>query len=230
MSTLTAYSQTGHGGANVACDGWIGRTPYGEESWATIRDNADGNERDSDGYYLYSRLQAGTTTDKWQYLRRSFVSLDTSGIGAGQTVTAATFKFRVESASNAFASAPSFHLVAATPATANDLADADFDQRGSTSFGSVAWADVKTDGSYTAITLNAAGLAAIAMQGVTKFALLTSWDFDNTSPTWGSGLGMTVYAYGTDQGTSYRPYLEVTYSASGAEPDRSSLVLLRIYP
>jgi hypothetical protein len=61
--------------------------------------------------------------------------------------------------------------------------------------------------SYNTITLSSTGLTWINKTGTTKLMLRSSRDISGTTPTGSENI--TVYSY--DQGSGYRPYLEVTY-------------------
>lgn len=68
---------------------------------------------------------------------------------------------------------------------------------------------------YNDITLSATGLTWISKTGATKLMIRSSRDINGNTPT-GSE---TIYVYTYEQGSGYRPKLEVTYSLPVTAPD-----------
>jgi hypothetical protein len=137
---------------------------------------------------------------------RLFHLFDTSPIGTGQQVTSATIYVYVSIRYGYI-----IHVVSSSPASNTDLVAADYGTKGDTSFGS--WDESSfTNGSYCSAALNASGLTAINMTGVSKFALRTAQDLDDS--TWPTATARATYHFAEQTGTTTDPYLRVVYSAA----------------
>lgn len=160
-------------------------------------------------------LQASTTSNQFQNLRRSFYNFDTSSIGSGATITAATFKLKTNFKENGLGN-NGISICAATPASTSALPNTDFVNVGTTEFATVAYSGITT-GSYTDFALNSSGLAAINKTGITSLAARLKWDMDAAfGGVWASNGHTRYNAYYADDATSTnRPVLEVTYSTGG---------------
>lgn len=66
-----------------------------------------------------------------------------------------------------------------------------------------------TVGAYNSIALNATGYGWINTSGTTKYCLRTTGDINNVAPTGQNYISF----YSSEYGTSYQPYLSVTYTA-----------------
>ena len=114
--------------------------------------------------------------------------------------------------------------MSSTPASNDNLVNADKSQVGTTDFGRSAQQDTLTAGAYNDITLNANGLTNISKTGISKFGGVFGFDFDNTTTglTWASGVFQAVStAFADTAGTTNDPKLVITYtpaSVSGTMP------------
>jgi len=218
FDTLTAYPQAGSGGGNTTCDGWllfavaqsIGTT------WAVLRDNSTGTTVNLDSTGGISvRIYASEVSNKWTSIYRSGYAFDTSAIGSGNTVSDATFSTFGYGKANTLSSVDSaMHVVSFSPASSNSFVAEDYDQFGTTTFGSSTYASL-SDSTYTNFTLNAAGLSNISKTSVTKFGQRFGADLNNTEPTYGSLQSLDYFSYYADNtGTTNDPKLVVTYAAS----------------
>lgn len=211
MSTLIVYPDAGSGSTTV--DGTVARSPSPAENFATIRAGAgeDVNTNATQDYYGW--MHSTTTTDLYDTLYRAILTFATSTIGAGSTISSVTLSLRGSLKTNALGSAD-LHVGAATPAANNTLAASDYGQCGSTSFGSVAYADYNTGG-YNDIVLDANGIANVSKTGISRFCTRLSWDMLNSAPTWASNKHTYIYGYFTDNsGTTNDPKLTVVYSTT----------------
>ena len=160
---------------------------------------------------------ASATTDQFDATYRAIWLFDTSAIASGDTVSAATLSLWGTGKITTLGS-PDLHIVASTPAANNALANADYGQTGSTTFGNVTMANFNgTNTIYTDITLNADGQAAVS-KGTgarSKFGGKTSWDLNNSfGGVWGNGLISSFEVRHADQAdTTNDPKLVVVHSA-----------------
>lgn len=189
------------------------RSQIAENTFATLVASA-GNSADdtsaSDHQYL---TQAGTTSGKWNDMIRSFFLFDTSAIGVGQTVTAATFKFATSLVGDPFGDG--VRLVTTTPASNTAIVASDFpNQAAVAQAGDLLSSTLKSDGTYNTMTLNATGMGNISLTSITKFGIRGIADATNTAPSWSSSaLGRCYGAYAETALTTSDPELTVTYGS-----------------
>lgn len=217
MGVLIAYPQSGAGGSNVTTDGTVQRTGV-DQTLADIRAGA-GTGHDDTGTVADIRISNSTTTNQFRLLYRYIATFDTSSLPDDTTILSASFYFyptlRLNELSGEASDNSRLVLVASTPAADNDLANADYAQLGTTSFGESAKQDGISDSQYNEIALNASGLAAISKTGNTKLGLVLKWDFGNTTTglTYSSeGRQGTTIATADDSTSTHRPYLRIVYS------------------
>lgn len=209
MATLTVYPDPHT--ETTSFDGWA---EVFNIDWATAHD-ATISASFNDSGTSYSTL---ITTDKGVFytITRFFTLFDTSALGSGATISAATWSVAANGGTKANADSQDIDLVSSNPASNTSIAGDDYDQVGTTVYGSLAvssWVD--TNNTYNNISLNASGLAAISKTGITKFAARLSRDTDNTAPT-GNGY---VGGYMADNtGTSSDPKLVITYTGATTTP------------
>jgi hypothetical protein len=207
MSTLTVYPDPGDPGTTTI-DGVTATS--GRATWADAHDAADS---DIIGTTNLSTVCVRSTLAGTYAIGRSFFLFDTSALGSGATVTAATLSLASEAASNTSADSTTVEIVSATPASNTSLSTADYDQIGSTSFASMTfgasgtWSGV--DGAYNDFTLNASGLANISVTGISKFAARAGIDLSNTAAT---GINENRCYYADTAGNASDPKLVITYT------------------
>lgn len=173
----------------------------------------------------------GTRSDGGSYyFERAFFNIDTSAIGAGSTITSATFYFYRNTRDDVNSHNDSGMVLVANSSSSNTtLGTSDFGSVGSTRLASDLTGLDNTNPSYnwTTFTLNSAGLSAISKTGYTKLCVRTVRDVDNNS----SGVATNTQPYhlyygeGNTDDTSKKPYLEVTYTA-GATGNTAKFLLL----
>lgn len=146
---------------------------------------------------------------------RSFTLFDTSSIPDTDTISSAVYSLYRNDLIYSFQNADttSVHCVATTPASNTAIVLEDYDQVGTTSFGSFLMGDTAV-ATYEDITLNASGLAAISKTGVTKLGVRNSLDFNNISPT---GTNRISFASADAAGgTSTAPKLVIEHAGAAA--------------
>ena len=191
---------------------------------------AAGTSADDDDVHLWAiRLRSRIAGDNWLILDRSIFLFDTSALGAGAVVSAATLSIYggidLRAKVDANSATPDINIYSSNPNTNTALIAGDFDTLGTTPFCDTAityagWTE-GDPGASNDFVLNAAGILAIIVDGISKFGLRNAnydvaeeLDPGNHAPPSGgiskdSGLG----AWTTDQGAGYKPKLVVTYTA-----------------
>lgn len=205
-----------------------GRLSYfGAATWSTARDATDALDTNTTETEQAFARSDGTVANFDCY--RSMYNIDTSAIPDTDTISSATFSAHgstIEAVQDDMSS--SMILVSSTPASDTALANADFDQGGTTSFGGIAVSAWNT-GAYNDIALNATGLAYISKTGYTNLCAKTELDRANTTPT--STAACRVSSFFSDEsGTSKDPKLVVVHSADSgsASPQSGSLLTMGI--
>lgn len=169
----------------------------------------------------YLQVWTDLTAGGAYYLGRAWAPVDTSGLSNNAVITSASMYFKMQNFGNngnagdtAYAY---FSLVGpTTQADFTTLVLADFDQCGAVNAPTVYSGKIDPTGwsstVYSAITLNAAGIAGISKTGYTGIGLRTGWDIEDVAPgTEADTNGYLLYLY--PQATSGKePYLGITYT------------------
>lgn len=211
FDTLTAYPDPGNPGTTTT-DAWLDRNGV-DETLSTLRGGVGNNVGNDTALYVW--LQASTTSNQFARCIRSGALFDTSPLTASAVVSSATLSLWCLFGSFTLGT-PGVVVSGFTPASNTSLASSDYQNVGlSTSYGSIAAGSVDTSNTvYSVCTLNSAGRSAIATTGVTKCALTSDWDFNNSfTGSWASGAEGYLQFWSSDQtGSANDPKLEVTYT------------------
>jgi len=218
MATLTVYPEAGSGGSNVSVDAYVRRYNTAGETWATIHDSAVATAvvKDAETTLFTEIYSKGSSTD-WIGLARSIFTMDTSSLGASATVNSAVFSVIPSSKTDNAGISPDMNVFSSSPADSNDVVAGDYDSLGTTPFSTAkAYADIVI-ASYNDFTLNASGLAAISLTGITELGLRNeNYDADNVEPLHPGGLSnlqSRVLGYFADStGTTNDPKLVIDYT------------------
>ena len=217
-ATLTAYPDADTESATV--DGYIGfqgLDPGDRSNWSDTRTD-DGTLVSSVGTTRDSHALINGTAhynSGWEDFTRGFMLFDTSSIGSN-VVSDAVYSF-TSSQKNDTASEDTWNLVASTPASNTALVAADFDNVGSTSYGTIETTGVTANSStYNDITLNSTGEGAVSTSGITKFAF--RWEADRADSEEQSTSQILQLSADTS-GTSKDPKLVVTHAAPAFIPE-----------
>lgn len=212
-SSITVFPDPNIGTTSV--DGRVNRVHTGD-TWSQIRDGAGNGsvyQNDTQDRNVEIICDAGGTT--YFAIQREIMLYDTSAIGAGQTVSAATLGIvspgKIDSGSNS----PTSAIYASNPASNTALVNADYQTMGQVKFSDdITYASWNTDdATYNTHTFNASGLAAISLTGISKFANLEStYDGANNPMTCGTGTAGFSSETADAAGTSLDPKLIVTYA------------------
>lgn len=200
-------------------DGYIvGRSGGGIGSdWSVIRGLADGFEANDSSSICLGYIQNGSGTNKWKEFGRIVFLFDTSSLPDGITIAEASLFVTGQSKIVDFSG--SFGLVASTPASDSALVTEDYDEFGTARFASdilLSTFDVSKTVA-TALALNAAGIAAISLTGITKFGVRIATDIDNAEPGWISNNSLdrvVLFTSEESEPADQRPFLRVTHPGS----------------
>ncbi len=145
------------------------------------------------------------SADGYRRCHRGIFLFDTSALPDGITITSATFSVYGTSKSRSGAViTPNINVYSSAPASNTNIVAGDYD-----SFGSTAFSDTPIDydawsiTGYNDFTLNAAGIAAISLTGITKLGLRNAnYDVAATEPYPGEtgAHSVTMSCYTADQG------------------------------
>jgi hypothetical protein len=146
---------------------------------------------------------------------RSFFLFDTSSIGAGYAIDAATLSLYGYNKSNAGVFGWGAQIYGSNPASNTALVSADYAAVSRVPFSdAISYAAFDVNG-YNDWTLNSSGLAAIDPEGISKFSSQSVADASDTEPTWSVNGTSESRCFAADElGTSRDPKLVVTFSSS----------------
>jgi hypothetical protein len=156
-----------------------GYANYNDATYATARNAATG-EAASDTINYETGTQHSLFSGTY-YIGRCFFLFDTSAIGDTDTISAATFSYYLVDGVNNVDATHTAAVVSSSPASNTAIGTADYDQVGSTSFGSSAYSG--STSAYKDFSLNASGIANISKTGVSKFGTRGTEDINNTAPS-----------------------------------------------
>lgn len=218
MATLTVFPDANPETTSV--DGVASRLVAGE-AFTTIRNGAGTTFTDSVSNDTSPLLRATTTSNTYDYLRRSIFVFDTSALTSSASISGATVSVYISGKANPLGS-PDIHIAGATTSSNTTLSNSDYENVGRTSFASIAYASISASG-YNNWSLNSSGISNINTTGVSKFSCQLDWDINNstTGLTWvssaTSGQGTRLVSeFAEDSGTSFDPKLVVTYTTTSS--------------
>ena len=206
---------------NPSLDGYILYEP-GSTTWAGMKAATDGTSHDdtaSSASALYVRQNGGSPNYDIGLRRSGFLFDSTSSpIPSNATITSITFSFFHNSHGNTIGGTPGVVLVSFNPASTSAIADADYDQFGSTAYSDVVLLSSMTNSSRVTLTLNASGIAAFVKNGISKYGMIFEEDRANAEPTWTGNFNewYVNFCFNEAGGTS-KPELTVTYTLPGSD-------------
>ncbi len=209
-------------GANEPVDGSVIRTGD-TATFATIRAATGNSPQVTNTNESIAWIRSHTTTDRFDKFSRGVFGFDTSPIG-GDTIDSVTFSVVATLALDEM-TGDAVSIDRNPPANSNNLVNGDFDVGGwdgvlqsDTELAIASWTADST--TYTDFTLNATGEGNVDTSGLTWLGTRITADFDNISPTWGSGDDALINALTADNG-SLEPKLVIVHTA-GAEVEEVS--------
>ena len=193
-------------------------------TWALAHDTATASYVE-DGSNVQIRVGAEKISAVRWIVTRMRTDFDTSIIGAGSTITAAEWGGKTYSDFTTTNVVDTVNVVAHTITDLDTIntTDMDYNNWGTTSFGSIAISTITTDETFYPITLSI--FTGINKTGLTKLGLRFGKDIDNVDPAAGRSF-WGIHSADTT-GTASDPYLTVTYSAPGADvqPEQDVIIL-----
>lgn len=185
--------------------------PFGI-SFSDIRSAASGRVTAFDSSATaIAKISAWSDADTFDSMAKAVLLFDTSSIPNDATISSATLSFYVTAATDGLSQSVGITSSAPTANTSlsasTDYAEASF---GSTRFATDASISSLSVNAYNSFTLNSDGRSNISLTGISKFAVRTSADIDDTAPTWVSMASSSV-TFQTAENTN-KPRLVVTYS------------------
>lgn len=177
-------------------------------SWAAVRTDTASDDFGSGDANNTILAQTG-----WTIMRQAW-PFDTSVIGS-DTISSATLSLCSYTGSSASPDGLDIDIVSCSPDNPAAMDADDYDQFGSTVYGSLAMTEWDTANQYEPITLNASGIAYINGSGTTVFGGITSADTDNSAPTGNNYVNLFMADDNTGGGgTDKDPKLFVVHSSS----------------
>lgn len=221
---LTAYPDADP--ESTTMDGYADQYEAGGVTWATLIAAAGNNSGDSDSTIDVVRIWAHSDSGKFQLNRRGFFLFDTSSIGTGKVISAATLSLKGSAKTDPLSTSPDINIYSSNPASNTAIANGDYDSVGSTAFSDTISYSSFSDSAYNDFALNEDGIDNIAVEGVSKFSTReVTHDIGSTTPDWVSGAQSYLRAVAADTtGTASDPKLVVTYADDGFYPFPSHLI------
>lgn len=207
MTTLVVYPDSGSGGASV--DGHIRRSGV-DQTWSGIRDTAAGtNVSKTSTAQTMARLQASSTSNQFQRLDRGVTTFDTSTIAAGASISSVTLTIYGTAKASGLGS-PDLDVVDVALTNTNDIVTGDYDGLGTTVYASVSYVSFSTAGANNF----SVPTTSVTKGGISQYGFRTSWDTDNSAPSWSTGAD-TYFSFTNADNGSNKPTLTVDYTAGG---------------
>jgi len=211
FDTLTVYPDADP--ETNSCDGYA-QYSKANQTWATCHDTAGTGINDILANATTPMIQSGSTTGRFNAIRRSFFFFYTAALTSNATISAAVLSIYGYDKYDPASWAPSFNIYDTTSTSTTGLASADYLTAGTTAYSTaITYANWSTTG-YNDYTLNATGLAAISKTGLSRFCHREStYDVANSAPTWSSNKSCYTAVYLADRtATTEDPKLVVTYT------------------
>lgn len=214
MGTTTSYyASSGDGDAKYEHASGLTQAGWDAIHDATTAQAVEYNQTASNNYYSPGRWSNSSTVQ----IMRAFFPIDTSGLGAGATISSATFYVYVTdhySASVPGGAPMGFSLLQSQQASATVLATTDFAPASWTKLASDLSNASVSDNAYNSWSLNTDGKAAISKTGITKLMTVCQHDADDYFTSSGSWVTRLLVRFSDYTGTSSDPYIEITYTST----------------
>lgn len=186
-----------------AGDGYCGNY---DANYSTARNATSGNN------FSYTADAADIVThskylvDNKYYFGRGFLPVDLTDLPDSAEISSAAQYFYVTGYTDP--NTDTLRLVPTTQASETSLGNDDYDQCGTTDYGTMAFASLTTS-AYNSISLNATGLAAIPVTGYFKIGLRSEDDIAGNVPT---NYGSVSVRFSEYTGSASDPYFRIVYT------------------
>jgi PKD repeat protein len=196
---------------NASHNGRVGMNANG--GWNAMRNGVgDYNADNTTTPYVY--FISTDTTNQYDADIRYMVSFDTSSLPDDATITGAFYNITGKSKSGNWASMPALSLVDALPANTSDYANGDYDATTFTRQATdIPYASFLISNNTNQWTLT--NTTWINKTGSTSYMVTTSWDTDNSSPTWAATKNVL---FDISPITTYSDQLIITYTSGDSAP------------
>lgn len=202
-------------------DGRVRRNTFSTgESWSSQRTGA-GNGTSDNGTTGDTGISTTGVTNNWGEDSRGFYLFDTSSLDDGAVISAADVDLYITTVTDNFTEDAA--IVATNPASNTALVNADYSTVGTTDYSSRVTLASMTTSAYNTFTLNASGIAAIDVTGITKLGSRIGASIDDTEPTWASNNDSKFRVQMADAGSN-APRLDVTYTIPTRNPSANMLL------
>jgi hypothetical protein len=212
------YPGLGSGASTI--DGTVGRASI-NETWIEKRtgNGTSFTVTDNDLIINLGCSHAAATGDDWRNCHRVIMTMDTSALGAGSTISAAVWSMTASYKDARFLDTTC--IVLPTPNSTSVLRAADFHEAFDTDSAMALQASVITHAdavvhatTYNDFTLTPTGRGNISKTGVTTFGLMGDHDRDDNEPDYDDDKSGNVWYRSVDvSGTNADPKLVITYIA-----------------
>lgn len=186
------------------------------DTWANLRVAAGTEASDIGADLAVVYMSCGSAANSYSVIVRGLFLFDTSRIPDIAEILAATFSLRGTGKVDTNGWLPDINVYSSNPASDTALIPGDYATLGVIAFcdNAIRYNSWSITG-YNNFALNAAGIAAINKQGITKFGVKNSnYDAGNNLPAWVDTGGLDAYqltCYCSEQGAGYKPTLTVSY-------------------
>lgn len=191
-----------------------------DTTFALLRDRTTSDTSFESDPTARPRVASGGLTNEWNIFSRAFLLFDTSSLPDTDTIESATMDIVLTAKTDNFTEAGSMSMVTSSPASNTAIVLTDYDN-----FGTTKQATDRTiagltadSATYQSFTLNATGLTNVSNTGISKYGIRSTFDNDNTPPTWGGDLFSAITFATAEEilAGDKRPKLVVTHVAAAS--------------
>ena len=199
--TVSPYAGSG--------DGWVRKS--NSSSWATtVAQGATGSSADYTGTSVTCQVYGDPSTIL--YCDRIFMVFDTSSVGSGSTVTAATLNLKGTVKGNVTI-VGDYNVYESTITSDTTIVTSDFGSYNTTALATAIAHGSISASAYNTWTLNSTGRGLVNVTGYSKYCIRHSYDYNGTTPGVTGNYAYFSASSSEASGTSNDPYLSVTYTA-----------------
>jgi hypothetical protein len=231
---LTVKSADGEGSAT--CDGYVARIVTAGATLTSVRTGNGTSVSNTTTAGVGVRITCHADTDKYYAIRRAGFTFDTAALGAGATVSDATFSIystdtyhantydTVDGSINIVHFFPEVDGYFTDPAT---FATSDYNSWGTTIYSTMSYADFVVSNGLKAFSLDAAGIANLNKTGISILGMRVGSDISGTGITWKTSADVAVGVRWVDYtGTTSDPRMVITYTPAATTVYKPSAIIV----